>query len=288
MDINNLKVFESEIGETVFAPTYPQKSEGAPQLDVIHGAGWHNVNSLYRYDRPNGINDFLLLFTISGKGLAYIENQNFELTPGSVLIIPPKLSSGYHTQNDGHWEFYWIHIDGKNVENILNFLINDNEYLLNIERTGIKKYLKQILNPTCILSERYLYSAKLISKILFEMIYTVNQNYSDDTEIIEELITYLEQENITVNLNDFAAEHYISVPTIIRDFSKKIGETPYSYHRTYKMQKAAQRLIYTKTQIKTIALTAGYSSESAFSTQFLKLYGVSPAEYRKRYKVYQN
>ena len=287
MDINNLKVFNSEIGETIFAPTYPQKSEGTPELDVINGAGWHNVNSLYRYDRPNGINDFLLIFTISGKGVAYIENQNFELSSDSVFIIPPKLSSGYHTQ-DKHWEFYWIHIDGKNAENILNFLMNDGKYLLDIARSGVKKYIKQILNPVCALSERYLYAAKLISKILFEIIYTTNPKPINDAGIIEELISYLEQENTTVNLNEFAARHYRCVPVLIRDFSKKTGETPYSYHRTYKMQKAAQRLIYTKMQIKTIALTAGYSSESAFSTQFLKLYGLPPSEYRKRYKVYQN
>ena len=74
----------------------------------------------------------------------------------------------------------------------------------------------------------------------------------------------------------------------IRIFSKKTGETPYSYHRTYKMTKAAQRLIYTKIQIKSIASIAGYSSKSAFSTQFFKIYGMSPSEYRKQYKVYQN
>lgn len=286
MKIDGAQILKSEIGETVLAPTYPKKVEGLPQLDIVYRAGWHNVNNLYGYDRPDGIKHFLLLFTVSGEGSAYIENQTFELTAGSVLIIPPSVSSGYHT-DDKTWEFYWLHIDGENASNILTFLIN-HQYLLDISHTNIIRYIKQILAPNCSLSERYIYSAKLVSKILFEMIYLKNQNGAPENDIIDELVCYLEQENTQINLTEFAANHYVSVQNLIRIFFRRIGETPYSYHRAYKMAKAAQRLVYTKTQIKTIAAVAGYCSEGAFSTQFSKLYGLSPSEYRNRYKVYQN
>ena len=120
------------------------------------------------------------------------------------------------------------------------------------------------------------------------MLYANSRAITLEADVTDELVSYLEQENIHINLNEFAMEHYMSVANLIRIFSKKTGETPYSYHRTYKMTKAAQRLIYTKIQIKSIASIAGYSSKSAFSTQFFKIYGMSPSEYRKQYKVYQN
>ena len=80
MNIDNGQVLKSEIGQTRFAPNYPQKIDGIPELDVIHSAGWHKVNDLYKYDRPNGITNFLLIFTVSGKGEAYVENKKFYLT----------------------------------------------------------------------------------------------------------------------------------------------------------------------------------------------------------------
>ena len=137
-------------------------------------------------------------------------------------------------------------------------------------------------------AEKYFHGAKTISQILFEMIYIQSRELMSDTDIADELLSYLEQEEIQINLKEFASSHFISQTHLIRLFSKKYGETPYSYHRSYKMNKAAQRLIYTDLQIKAIASMAGYESESAFSTQFFKIYKISPLNYRKQHRVYQN
>lgn len=288
MNICNSQISKSEIGETVLAPVYPQRAESLPDLDVIHSAGWHRVNKSYKYDRPNGTTDFLLIFTVSGQGKACVEGKNFDLTANTAFIIQPYSHSEYHTSGNDLWEFYWMHICGPNATNILSAMTANRKYLLDISHTNIFKRIEQIMTPVCAFSEKYFYAAKSISKILFDMVYVINRELTSETDIADELISYLEQENIHINLNEFANEHYMSVANLIRVFSKKTGETPYSYHRTYKMTKAAQRLIYTKIQIKTIATIAGYSSKSAFSTQFFKMYGISPSEYRKRYKVYQN
>ena len=51
------KILKSEIGETVFAPGYPQKVEGMSELDVVHSAGWHRVTVFGDYRKQ-----FAMLF----------------------------------------------------------------------------------------------------------------------------------------------------------------------------------------------------------------------------------
>ena len=166
MNIENSKILKSEIGETLFAPSYPQNTDGMAKLDVVHNAGWHRVNRVYKYDRPNGIKDYLLIFTVSGKGEAYIGERKFELVANTVFIVPPYISSGYHTAENETWEFYWMHIDGINAANILSSLAENGKYLLDISYSDVFKKAHQIINPVCILAERYFYAAKIISKIV--------------------------------------------------------------------------------------------------------------------------
>lgn len=284
----NLRTMSSDFGETVFAPDYPKKIDEMPDLDIVNNAGWHNVNSLYNFDMPKGFGDYQLIFTVSGSGRGHIGDQHFELEKNTVFIIPPHIPTRYHTADSGMWELYWLHLCGENAEKILSAFIEKGIYTLDVSDTNIIKRIKQIMNPGKSPAEKYFHGAKTISQILFEMIYIQSRQLMSNTDIADELLSYLEQEDVQINLKDFASNHFISQTHLIRLFRKKFGETPYAYHRTYKMSKAAQRLIYTDLQIKRIAYMAGYESESAFSTQFLKIYKISPFNYRKQHKVYQN
>ena len=56
-----------DFGETVFAPDYPKRIEEMPNLDIVNNAGWHKVNKLYNFDKPNtGI-----AFSIAVEGMAF-------------------------------------------------------------------------------------------------------------------------------------------------------------------------------------------------------------------------
>lgn len=284
----NLRTMSSDFGETVFAPDYPKRIEEMPNLDIVNNAGWHKVNKLYNFDMPNGFGDYQLIFTVSGNGMGHIDDRHFRLEKNTVFIIPPHIPTRYHTADSGMWELYWLHLDGENAEKILSGFTEKGIYLLDISDANIIKRIKQIMTPGKSPAEKYFHGAKTISQILFEMIYIQSRDLMSDTDIADELLSYLEQEEIQINLKEFASSHFISQTHLIRLFSKKYGETPYSYHRSYKMNKAAQRLIYTDLQIKAIASMAGYESESAFSTQFFKIYKISPLNYRKQHRVYQN
>jgi AraC-like DNA-binding protein len=64
-------------------------------------------------------------------------------------------------------------------------------------------------------------------------------------------------------------------------FTRLIGEPPMRYLARQRLRSAAQRLRVTAESIATVALGAGYESESAFSRAFKREYGTSPAAWRK-------
>ena len=67
----------------------------------------------------------------------------------------------------------------------------------------------------------------------------------------------------------------------VRRFAQLTGATPLNYLTEWRMHVASKALKTTQDAIKTIGLSLGYSSESAFSTAFKRVYGCSPIEHRR-------
>lgn len=276
-------------GQVRLSPPYQKPDSDI--FDWISNAGWHKVNDLYRINRSNGSDTFLLLFTVSGNGKAYIGSKKHILTHDSLLIIPPNTSSGYCTFREDNWEFYWIHLNGKNVEAILSYIVARDGYLHSISSRDIAGQFELLLHSKCNYSESSLFAAKMISKILFDILYALRVNRKNDSKenMVLHIIEYIE-ENCTkpLHLCDICAEYFISEEYMIRIFRQKTGTTPYNYYHHFKLIKSSQLLIYTDMTIKEIAASFGYTSLSSYSIQFKKEFGVSPSEHRSKNKVYQN
>lgn len=280
-----------DFGKVILAPYYPNSYGNLTKLDSVDACGYHYVNSLYHMVHENGIGNFLIIYTVSGKGEANIGGKYLSLTAETVFIIPPKVYAEYKAPKGEEWEFYWLDTNGVNVRNILS-PITQNSATLYLADTKIADKIAKLITPNCENSEKAIYAAKIISQILFHIISAVHNKYSSNTksqDIVDNVIELLEQiDTDTVNLKEIADTHYISVTHLIRLFHEKVGDTPYHYHRNYRLSKAAQQLIYSDKLIKKIALDLGYKSANAFSVQFTKRYGISPMEYRNRNKHYQN
>ncbi|MFD3156757.1 helix-turn-helix transcriptional regulator [Haloimpatiens sp. FM7330] len=95
------------------------------------------------------------------------------------------------------------------------------------------------------------------------------------------------QELITKNIGkkytlDALSKNYdISLTTMKKCFKEMFGTSIYSYIRQQKIQKAAELLIKTESNILDIANCVGYNNGSKFAAAFKDIIGISPKEYRK-------
>jgi|GEM_PF-1281885 len=275
-------------GEVAISPHYPS-ALNISGIDCINSCGWHKVNDLYTIHRPRGTDDYLILYTVDGTGRAYVDECFSELTPQTVFIIPPNKKSGYFTPENGHWEFYWMHFKGLNADNILSHITSDKQYLIKAENNKLEASFKKLLYPDSPPENRGIYGFDILTDIISKLIESYQKsNISISKNAVSELTDILEKDLSTViNIEKLAAKNYMTKATLIRIFKAQTGTTPYHYQRKLRLKRAALMLAYTEKNIKEITFETGYSNTSAFSSQFRKEYGASPADYRKNNKVYQ-
>ena len=67
-------------------------------------------------------------------------------------------------------------------------------------------------------------------------------------------------------------------------FSNIVGETPLAYLQQYRFRLASQHLRAGQLSIQQIAHRVGYSSETAFSQTFKRLFDLTPSQYRQQFQ----
>ena len=157
-------------------------------------------------------------------------------------------------------------------------------------RLGAVAYVTKPFAPSYlkVLVESQLHNMQTLRKRLGEstdteaLAETVADSLSEqDHKFMDELYSLMEKR---------AAEYDLNVATICRDllisqskFTYKLkeltGETPGSFFRKYKLNKAAQLLHEGKYNVTEIATMVGFSTAAHFSVAFKKQFGVSPSDY---------
>lgn len=94
-------------------------------------------------------------------------------------------------------------------------------------------------------------------------------------------------ESLASNLDDheagsdeLAARMYLSRSHFDRVVGATAGETPGRFRRRVLLERAAFRLLTTRTGVLDIAVEAGYSSHEAFTRAFARAYGAAPSVWR--------
>ncbi|GAA2899631.1 AraC family transcriptional regulator [Actinoplanes cyaneus] len=77
----------------------------------------------------------------------------------------------------------------------------------------------------------------------------------------------------------------VSRSTLAARFKTIVGTGPLDYLTGWRIQLASQRLSRTTETLDTISRRVGYASESALSTAFKRVTGLTPREYRKQHTV---
>ncbi len=103
-----------------------------------------------------------------------------------------------------------------------------------------------------------------------------------DKHFMEELYKLMEEElsNSELDVTRITKLLYISRTKLYYKIKGLTGETPSSFFRTYKLNRAAELLKSGKHTVAEIADMTGFSTQSHFSVVFKKQFGVTPTEYK--------
>ena len=89
----------------------------------------------------------------------------------------------------------------------------------------------------------------------------------------------------TMDPMDLAKSCGMSERTFYRVFSQATGQSPRSYLKRVRIEKAADRLRKTDTTVTEIAFAVGFEDSNFFAREFRKAQGFAPTEYRRRWQA---
>lgn len=268
---------------------------------AIHNADWNwrNVNSPFTR----------LYYVTEGTARILLPTGIQELKPDHLYLVPSFTTHSYLC--DTHFVHYYLHIyeDHQSESSILEDFsfpteipAGDLELPLIKRLCGINPTMQLPQsdptsydnNPTLIKNiiknKQRTFCDKVESRgIVYQLIARFLKDAQPKAEInddrIQKVLSYI-RKNIykTIDIDSLAAISCLSKDHFIRLFKKEVNNTPLQYINQKKIEKAQLILITDSMPVKNISYLLAYEDHSYFNRLFKKLTGVTPQQYRDRYK----
>jgi AraC-type DNA-binding domain-containing proteins len=157
----------------------------------------------------------------------------------------------------------------------------------------IQKYIEGLLfyfeNPSLVNEEILILKLKEIILLLSqtrnaEAIQVIfSQLFSPVTYTFKQIIEAHLFSQLTIE--ELAQQNNLSVSSFKREFAKLYNDTPASYIKEKKLEKAAELLLVSDRRITEIALDCGFNDLAGFTKSFSNKYKVTPTSYRKQNQI---
>ena len=258
----------------------------------INNCGYYRVHTtpVIETPHPEGRNDYQLLYIAAGKGHFYFKGSKEEtiVPKGNMILFRPKEPQVYYYDAEDKTEVYWVHFTGSQVEEFLDhYELPKDE---NVFFTGISPDYPWIYNQ--IIRELQLQRVnyeELLRILLRHILLTINRYIKEQAQTGTDIINDMERaahyfrENYTKNISieQYAAEHLMSVNWFILSFKNVMKMTPMQYILSLRIAAAKGLLENSNKNIKEISDAIGYDNPLYFSRLFKKHTGYSPSQYKK-------
>jgi len=111
----------------------------------------------------------------------------------------------------------------------------------------------------------------------------LQRNFADP--LVQAAADWLAQHRTAaISTHDLAAELHVSYRTLHRRFNCATGTAPLAYLQALRVELAKELLESTRQSLEQIVEEVGYRDVSAFRRLFVRTAGLSPAQYRQRFK----
>ena len=258
----------------------------------INNCGYYRVHTtpVIETPHPEGRNDYQLLYIAAGKGHFYFKGSKEEtiVPKGNMILFRPKEPQVYYYYAEDKTEVYWVHFTGSQVEDFLDhYELPKDE---NVFFTGISPDYPWIYNQ--IIRELQLQRVnyeELLRILLRHILLTINRYIKEQAQTGTDIINDMERaahyfrENYVKNISieQFAAEHLMSVNWFILSFKNVMKVTPMQYILSLRIAAAKGLLENSNKNINEISEAIGYDNPLYFSRLFKKHTGYSPSQYKK-------
>lgn len=273
---------ESILRHALYTP-----NSSAKRLPFYMISGGHFKCGAEYFTERMGLNQYLLVYTLSGRGYIKYKDIEYTGTENCAFLIDCREYHYYKTESS-EWEFLWIHFCGMGVKEYLSLINGNSFYKINMGRDSrIKDIILEILST--IEDTTQSTDIKLSLKIHSILTLIALNKYSELNErekqhhrqAIENTLSYI---NLNypdeISIDTLAKNVNISKYYLVRLFKQFTGQTPYSYLINCRINSSKKLLMETDYSIKDIAFAVGFGDAKNYIKTFKKLTGTTPLNFR--------
>ena len=237
--------------------------------------------------RPEGRQDYQLLYVASGQARFQVWGEERLLQGGSMVIYRPGESQDYVYYGEDLPEIYWVHFTGSQVAEILrSYGICQPVFV-----SGTVSVYGQLFYQMITELQRSRIGFEEVLVMCLRQIFVQIRRSKESGPVVRESAAQEEMgraleyfhrhymENISIA--DYARSRGMSVSWFLRCFKQHTRQSPMQYITALRINNAINLLENTSCNVTQIASLVGYENPLYFSRIFRKIKGVSPSQYRK-------
>lgn len=255
-------------------------------------------------------NDFEILLTLSGKGILEINNATYMYAPGDTIFINSgdvhslssnlddnKPDSGGATslfiQISNHFlreYFPQIHSSVFKSGNLRSYLnAEDYAHVCKLFTDAAIAYFSETnyfqLDVVASISKALAYIYRHLDyKVINEV---QKERFNRKKSRMERIISYIDANfDSQIRLEDIASKENLSVTHLSHIFSSSFGMTFQEFVNIKRMEQCIRLMANKEKTLLEISYESGFSDSKYMNKMFLKRFGCTPKEYRKKYGTY--
>lgn len=243
------------------------------------------------------------------RGTFYIDDKTVSVRTDDLILIKPRIPHYLKVECSRPCRFIVLKFmfsrsDEKNISDIsandfLSFISENNDFggffkLSSNYCSNISTIMQQIMHESKSPDGESTFLRSLLTMELFVWLSrSLREQWETNLstkghklqEILESAKGYINNNyNNDISLSDIAGYVYLSTSHFARAFKKCYGTSPIQYLLSVRIEKATALLEETNLKVGDIASSVGFSAQQRFNDIFKKHLGVSPSEYRQKYK----
>ena len=241
--------------------------------------------------RQGGRADYHLLYIAAGEGWVRSGDRLLRAEEGSVVLFRPYERQEYFVTGDPPSVSYYLHFTGKECRPLLEEL---GLWNITLYPMGRSEELETLF-PTLLMEHSFKKTAyePYCAALLLQLLTIVARGCSgikrQEKRMEERILPALElmhrELHRELTAEELAAACCLSVGHMEHLFRSAVGVAPHAYLITLRLERAKELLLDSDSSVAQIGRSIGFCDQNYFSRFFKSRVGLSPSEYRNRYRM---
>lgn len=262
---------------------YNEPAQSSELTSGIILAGHFQVDDSYMTNRPGGMEDWLIAYTLDGSGYFTVPGEKKTCAGGDIVLVRAGTPHAYGTTRGEAWNFVWAHFSPRSIGEKL--LPDEPLSLQALEpgsvQTRIYEAFRRILFDSRERSE-YWHDLCLNSLREILMLLAERQSRKLDPRVVEAMRFLSEHMRSPIQIEALSKEIGLSPSRLSHLFKEQTGVSVIDALNRMRIRQATLLLAHTDRSASEVAYDVGFHNYNHFMNQFRKWTGTNPSAFRKQ------